>query len=416
MGQLSDRSNTSWQLLHASPGSSHWSVVTPPGVADNGGLVGGVAQGSILLGFLPSGRLHFSPLSQSSDGGGSWDAAFLPGALAPVPDALAATASDNGRTLAIVVGPRTALQTGVALRQWSRLVSTTQLRRASPRCGASALNAVAFSPAGLPVVAAGCSGRGVVGIFTRRAGSWRLSGTVLHGALARANTSVLRLVSSGSTTTALVQATVINQRKKSHCGRRLPAGQTDHPRPGPRGTRGCHFRRRRRDTGGARPDGPRPRRRGHRTGRLLGSPAGTSRRHRCARPCRPHRKFFHRHCRHGCIHRQWNDVVGLRADSVSDELGPDADDPGSAGLRVVRLSSVRATLSFRPPAIGGTACEVPGRQLELRPLRHRRGRRRGAPRDGSREPAAPINPGPLPHAGACVRCSSTAAWRSSYWP
>ncbi len=211
MGQLSDRSNTFWQLLHASPGSSHWSVVTPPGVADNGGLVGGVAQGSILLGFLPSGRLHFSPLSQSSDGGGSWDAAFLPGALAPVPDALAATASDNGRALAIV-GPRTALQTGVARRQWSRLVSTTQLRRASPRCGASALNAVAFSPAGLPVVAAGCSGRGVVGIFTRRAGSWRLSGTVLHGALARANTSVLRLVSSGSSTTALVQATVINQR------------------------------------------------------------------------------------------------------------------------------------------------------------------------------------------------------------
>ena len=69
MGDLSDQDNTFWQLFHAPPGSSHWSLVTPPGVADNGRLVAGASVGSILVGVLPSRLLRFSPLSQSSDGG-----------------------------------------------------------------------------------------------------------------------------------------------------------------------------------------------------------------------------------------------------------------------------------------------------------------------------------------------------------
>src|ERR1700736_6878478 len=65
MGDLSEPDNTFWQLFRAAPGSSHWSLVTPPGVADNGGLVAGAAAGSILMGVLPSRLLHFSPLSRS---------------------------------------------------------------------------------------------------------------------------------------------------------------------------------------------------------------------------------------------------------------------------------------------------------------------------------------------------------------
>ncbi len=54
MGILSDPSNTFWELFHSDAGSSHWSLVTPPGVADNGGLVAGASAGSVVVGVLPS--------------------------------------------------------------------------------------------------------------------------------------------------------------------------------------------------------------------------------------------------------------------------------------------------------------------------------------------------------------------------
>jgi hypothetical protein len=43
IGELGDPSNTFWQLLYAAPGSTRWSVVTPKGTADNGGLVAGAS-------------------------------------------------------------------------------------------------------------------------------------------------------------------------------------------------------------------------------------------------------------------------------------------------------------------------------------------------------------------------------------
>ena len=60
MGQLSEPSNTFWELFHAVPGSSHWTLVTPEGTADNGGLVAGVSGGSVAAGVLPRALLHFS--------------------------------------------------------------------------------------------------------------------------------------------------------------------------------------------------------------------------------------------------------------------------------------------------------------------------------------------------------------------
>ncbi len=206
MGVLSDESNTFWQLLHAAPGSSRWSVVTPPGVADNGGLVVAAPQGSTLVGFLPSGHLRFSPLSQSGDDGSTWNPVFLPGALAAAPDALAYAAGSSGGALA-VVGSRAVFQAGASLGSWAPLVTAVQLRRVAPGCGVSDLSAVAFSPAGDPMVAATCSGRGTVGLFTRIDGSWQASGPGLHGALGRVSTSVLRLGSSGTSTVALVETT-----------------------------------------------------------------------------------------------------------------------------------------------------------------------------------------------------------------
>ncbi len=206
MGVLSDESNTFWQLLHAPPGSSRWSVVTPPGVADNGGLVLAAPQSSTLVGFLPSGNLRFSPLSQSGDDGSTWNPEFLPGALASAPNALADGAGSSGGALA-VVGGRVVYRAGASLGSWAPLVTAVQLRRVSPECGVSDVSAVAFSPSGEPMVASNCSGRGAVGVFTRTNGAWQTSGFELRGAFGRASTSVVRLASSGTSTVALVETT-----------------------------------------------------------------------------------------------------------------------------------------------------------------------------------------------------------------
>ncbi len=210
MGDLSDRNNTFWQLFHAAPGSSHWSLVTPPGVADNGGLVAGAGAGagagSILAGILPSNLLRFSPLSQSGNGGTSWSPRFFPTGLALLPDALAYQAAAPGGALAVTGGGARALVAPSSLSSWSTLVSASDLRRVSRACGVSSLDAVAILPTGAPLVAAGCDRGGQVGLFTRTTGRWQASGPMLQGSLRGTATEVLRLAVTGSTTTALVWA------------------------------------------------------------------------------------------------------------------------------------------------------------------------------------------------------------------
>jgi hypothetical protein len=204
MGLLSDPSNTFWQVLHAEPGSSNWSVVTPQGVADNGGLVSGASTKSVMVGTLPSNLLTFSPLSVSLDNGANWSPAFLPGALAARPDALADAGGTNGGSLA-VVGTRV-LRAHQGAASWSPLVTLRRLRRVSPRCDATALDAVAATPSGSPLIATGCDRGGKVAVFTTSGGPWRQVGTTLPRRFAGWSTSVLRLESNGSVTTGLVVA------------------------------------------------------------------------------------------------------------------------------------------------------------------------------------------------------------------
>jgi hypothetical protein len=211
MGDLSDQDNTFWQLLHAAPGSSHWSLVTPPGVADNGGMAAGASGGSILVGVLPSRLLRFSPLSQSTDGGTSWGPIFLPSGLAPLPDALAYQGAPPGGAIAVTGGGTRALAAPASLSSWSPLVSAAGLRRVSPGCGVMTLDAVAILPTGAPLVATDCRG-GRVGVFTRTAGSWQPSGFTLNGSLRGSATDVLRLAVNGSTTSALVSASQAGHR------------------------------------------------------------------------------------------------------------------------------------------------------------------------------------------------------------
>jgi len=205
MGDLSDQKNTFWELFHATPGTSDWSLVTPPGVADNGGLVAGASAGSVVVAILPSGLLRFSPLALSSDGGKSWGPLLLPAGLAALPDALAYGAASPGAAIALTTGGRALSATG-NLSSWSRLVSAAGLAPVSPSCGVTALDAAAILPTGAPVIATGCRRGGQVGVFTRSTGSWQSIGLTLGGSLRGSTTTVLRLEVTGSTTTVLVSA------------------------------------------------------------------------------------------------------------------------------------------------------------------------------------------------------------------
>jgi hypothetical protein len=72
-------------------GSTQWKLVTPPGAADNGGLVVADAGGqSLITGFRPSQYLTYTPLTATRDGGQVWaPAGPLDAAVANIPDALA---------------------------------------------------------------------------------------------------------------------------------------------------------------------------------------------------------------------------------------------------------------------------------------------------------------------------------------
>jgi hypothetical protein len=206
MGKLDQLKDTFWQVFFRPEHAATWSLVTPPAVADNGGLVAAGGPTAVTVGFEPSEDLDFSPVAQSTDDGRSWSPGVLPASLLAVPDALAA--GPGGRLLALV---RTAGGTLVSspgpLSSW-RTVSDRRALAASAAgrsCGLVDLRAVADA-SGDPVVGGSCTVPGVVGVLTDRGGSWHPSGLRLPSAAAGQPTSVLRLVSGSGGTAGLVTA------------------------------------------------------------------------------------------------------------------------------------------------------------------------------------------------------------------
>ena len=82
MGERGQPLNTFWELFFRAPTAATWRLVTPPGVADNGGLTVSVsAAGSALVGFEPSQLLRYSPAAVSRDDGSTWSHALVPVSL-----------------------------------------------------------------------------------------------------------------------------------------------------------------------------------------------------------------------------------------------------------------------------------------------------------------------------------------------
>ena len=207
MGGSAANHNNFWQLFVRPTGTSTWRLATPPGVASNGGLVlASVASGSMLAGFRPSEDLSYSPLAITKNNGKAWSPGLLDAALADVPDALAADQA-SGRFLALLTGG-TADISRAGGKAWTRLATRPALAASSAgsRCRLGSLTAVAFSPTSKPMLGGSCSRPQTAGIFSYSSGSWQLAGPQLPAAYAHQSISVLRLTTTGETTTALLAA------------------------------------------------------------------------------------------------------------------------------------------------------------------------------------------------------------------
>jgi hypothetical protein len=205
MGEKGHPLNTFWQLFYRAPTAATWKLVTPPGVADNGGLTVSVtATGSAIVGFEPSQLLRYSPAAVSGDDGATWNPALVPVSLVAAPDAL--TVGPGGTAVALVRrGGGEVLTSSGPLLNWHPLAGRgVPGHAAAARCDISELDAVAFDPSDDALVGTGCRRPGQVGIFASVSGHWQLVGPSLPGSLAQATTRVLRLDTSGTTTTALV--------------------------------------------------------------------------------------------------------------------------------------------------------------------------------------------------------------------
>jgi hypothetical protein len=204
MGGSAADENNFWQLFVRPAGATRWSLVTPQGVADNGGLVaaGGDEQGaSLVVGFRPSQGLAFSPLATSGDTGKTWTPGLLDAGLADVPDAIAVAPS--GQTLALLHdgGIEAAASAAAATAgQWSRLTTLSALAASAPGrgCGLVAVNAVTFGPNNVPMAAGSCVRRGVAGVFADRGGAWQAAGPVLPAGFGGDQVQVLGLAAEGS--------------------------------------------------------------------------------------------------------------------------------------------------------------------------------------------------------------------------
>ncbi len=202
-----------WELLHRGTGSSHWSVVTPPGVQDNGGLALAAASGTLLTGFLPSYNLHFSPLALTTDGGATWTPTPvpLPGGLARTPDSLALSPGGTAYALLAAHGGEIVVgnTTGGEWRSLTtaRALATLPLAR---DCGLTSIGGLTSidavdgtAPEG--VLAGGtCTRAGQIGEYAYARGSWRAAAPPTPAALRNTPSRVLWLASTGASTLTLV--------------------------------------------------------------------------------------------------------------------------------------------------------------------------------------------------------------------
>jgi len=210
MGHLDDPTNTFWELFVRSASDSSWRLRTPPGVADNGGLILATsAVGSFTAGILPSLHLTFSPLAQSMSGGQAWSPGHFPTGLAVAPNALASASSGALFAVGSNDGGSLYASEGIA-SSWKRVITSRSLASSVKGCTVRSITAVTLSSSGKPILGLSCSSGARLGVVTASqappaTGSWRTIGPSLGGD--PGVTSVLRLEATADGITGLATIT-----------------------------------------------------------------------------------------------------------------------------------------------------------------------------------------------------------------
>ena len=206
MGHLGDPLNRFWQAFFRSSSTNRWTLVTPPGVASNGGLVGSPVGAGFTAGFQPSQSLRSSPLATTTTDGRTWSPGLVPDSLMYVPDALASSPGGGTEALVRTRGGSVLASTADPL-SWRTVVTRAGLA-ATPggrTCRVGALTAIATPASGQALVGTSCGRGGKAGIFSVVPGhgpAWPAPG--LPAAASEGGSSVLRLVWDGSAFSALV--------------------------------------------------------------------------------------------------------------------------------------------------------------------------------------------------------------------
>ena len=209
MGGPAASGNNFWELFVRPQGASRWSLVTPQGVADNGGLVAAGTGKSLVIGFRPSQDLAFSPLATSTDAGRDWAPGLLDAGLASDPGAIAVDPS--GHALALLQDgaiATAATASAAAAGQWSELTTRPALAASAPGrdCGLLGLDAVSFGVKKTPMAVGSCQRPGVAGVFIDTSGTWRSAGLTLPAAYRGDQVRVLGLAATSEGNVALLRA------------------------------------------------------------------------------------------------------------------------------------------------------------------------------------------------------------------
>ena len=236
MGKNNGQFDLFSELFSLDTATGRFALVTPPGVASNGGLM--VAQAGVgpsaLIGFGVSQDLEFSPLALSTNDGRTWNPGGLAQGLDAVPSAVGF--NEQGDALALVGrATQAVLERAGGLTDWKTDVSRATLAGTAVgrRCDVGSLEAVAVASDGSPVVGASCSERAVPGIFVRAGASWHLATVPVPDALQGDAFSVLRLGPSSALLAAVGHSTsVVAARQTGAAGRWLLSPALAIPRSG----------------------------------------------------------------------------------------------------------------------------------------------------------------------------------------
>jgi len=184
-----------WQILIRPAASTAWQLVTPPGVADNGGLVAAGTGGSLIVAVRPSENLTFSPLATSTDGGAQWRTGLIDASVAATPGALAA----SGSQLLAVLRGGAILASSDSGGTWRTLAGPGAVADppAGKQCRVAAVTDVSFGITKGEVLAAGTCGAASTGLFAYAGGRWSQVNLPVSGRVVRMMPNVV-LVASGT--------------------------------------------------------------------------------------------------------------------------------------------------------------------------------------------------------------------------